>query len=252
MLLVQSDPWSIVTSCFWFIVTTTHRRVGARVQLTGSLRRRAVYLRAPRGAGLAMAMLAFLQCDPVVGAKWTDIQFKGAVDCLTANGLTAPEDLANIQFEDLQDADSLPALSKGVLRRALDRATVAGAKASSPGAAGPAHASVRCFGCDAAEFWAGAERGTCRHRRGPGPDHPERPSAIVVAEAAARLSPGALARIHSSLSRPRPMRWPPRCSAQKPRASSTRLSIRSSRSFSLYARAARAALPTMTSPRQKR
>ena len=158
-----------------------------------------MYLRAPRGAGLAMAMLAFLQCDPVVGAKWTDIQFKGAIDCLTANGLKASEDLANIQFEDLQDADSLPALSKGVLRRALDRATVAGAKASSPGAAGPAHASVRCFGCDAAEFWACAERGTCRHRRGPGPDYPERPSAIVVAEAAARLSPGALARIHSSL-----------------------------------------------------
>ncbi|CAK0900052.1 unnamed protein product, partial [Prorocentrum cordatum] len=40
------------------------------------------------------------------------------------------EDLANIQVEDLKDTDGAPALTKGVLRRALDRATVAGTKAS--------------------------------------------------------------------------------------------------------------------------
>eukprot|EP00959_Pyramimonas_sp_CCMP1952_P226987 4745897-Pyramimonas_sp.AAC.1 len=34
------------------------------------------------------------------------------------------------------------------------------------------------------------------------------------------------------------MRWPPTCSAMKPRASCTRLSMRSSRSFSLCARGA--------------
>ncbi|CAK0848580.1 unnamed protein product, partial [Prorocentrum cordatum] len=82
----------------------------------------------PRGAVIAMAMLAFLQSDPVVGAKWTDIQFKGAIDCLAANGLTMPEELANLQFGDLKDADGATALTKGVLRRALDRATVAAAK----------------------------------------------------------------------------------------------------------------------------
>eukprot|EP00959_Pyramimonas_sp_CCMP1952_P284847 5955053-Pyramimonas_sp.AAC.1 len=65
------------------------------LQLACSLRRRAGFLRAPRGAELAMAMLAFLQADPVVGAKWSEIQFEGAVDCLAANGLMAPEDLAN-------------------------------------------------------------------------------------------------------------------------------------------------------------
>ncbi|CAK0812333.1 unnamed protein product, partial [Prorocentrum cordatum] len=92
----------------------------------------------PRGAVIAMAMLAFLQSDPVVGAKWTDIQFKGAIDCLAANGLTMPEELANLQFGDLKDADGATALTKGVLRRALDRATVAAAKASAPGATGSA------------------------------------------------------------------------------------------------------------------
>ncbi|CAK0869818.1 unnamed protein product [Prorocentrum cordatum] len=75
-----------------------------------------------------MAMLAILQSDPVVGAKWSEIQCKGAVDCLAANGLITPEDLANIQFEDMKDADGAPALTKGVLGRALNRATVAGAK----------------------------------------------------------------------------------------------------------------------------
>ena len=81
-------------------------------------------------------MLGFLRADPVVGEKWTDIQFKTAVDCLAANGLHEPGDLANVQFEDLKDAESVPAISKGVLRRAMDRATLAGAKASSPRARG--------------------------------------------------------------------------------------------------------------------
>ena len=157
------------------------------------------FSRVPRGAGLAMAMLAFLQSDPVVGAKWTDIQFKGAIDCLAANGLTMPEELANLQFDDLKDADGATALTKGVLRRALDRATVAAAKASSPGAAGPAPASAGRFGSVAAESWAPAEGRACRHRRWPGPDQLEGPSGVPVAEAAARLRPGALARFHRSL-----------------------------------------------------
>ena len=90
-----------------------------------------------------MAMLAFLRSDPVVGAKWNDIQFKSAVDCLAANGLKEPEDLANVQFEDLDGAEAVPALSKGVLRRALDRATVAGAKVSSLRAEEPEFVSTR-------------------------------------------------------------------------------------------------------------
>ena len=65
------------------------------LQQSGSLLRRAGAAIASGERELAMAMLAFLRSDPVVGAKWDDIQFKSAVGCLAANGLKEPEDLAN-------------------------------------------------------------------------------------------------------------------------------------------------------------
>ena len=62
-------------------------------------------------------------CDPMVGPVWSDIQFKGAVDVMIANGLTSKGLMANVVFDDLVIAEGTSAVSKGVLRRALARAT---------------------------------------------------------------------------------------------------------------------------------
>ncbi len=81
-------------------------------------------------------LLSFLRQDPVFGAEWSDIEYKAAIDCLGANKLLTPAQLANIRLEELSGSEGLPAGVKGVLRRALERATTAGkqvAYASAPG-----------------------------------------------------------------------------------------------------------------------
>ena len=72
------------------------------------------------------ALLSFLCQDPVFGAEWEDIEYKAAIECLGKNKLLTPAQLANIRIEELGGSESLPAGLKGVLRRALERATTAG------------------------------------------------------------------------------------------------------------------------------
>ena len=60
------------------------------------------------------------------GAEWQDIEYKSAIVCLGANKLATPAQLANIRIEELTGSENLSAALKGVLRRALERATTAG------------------------------------------------------------------------------------------------------------------------------
>ena len=86
------------------------------------------------------ALLSFLRQDPVFGAEWEDIEYKAAIACLGKNKLLTPAQLANIRIEELGGSESLPAGLKGVLRRALERATTAGkqvAYARAPGVLPP-------------------------------------------------------------------------------------------------------------------
>ena len=73
-----------------------------------------------------MSVLLCLKQDPVYGPEWQDIEFKAAVDCLADNGLKTPAQLANVDLKDLAGSNELKAALKGVLRRALERATTAG------------------------------------------------------------------------------------------------------------------------------
>ena len=72
------------------------------------------------------------------GNKWSDIQYKGILDTLTTNGITSERLLADVAFGDLRIAEGTTAVSKGVLRRLLQRMAMAPAPASAaPAQAGP-------------------------------------------------------------------------------------------------------------------